>query len=376
MLKAMKTVNTFNLVRTSYNPNDVTILLRDFTNDMQELDTAAREKMIQSGVHYSEMLPKEEAPTQEYNEIYSRVLEKQALRVSTYIAELGNKIMKIHGYKPIVLISLARAGIPVGILLKRYIERVYNMSMPHYSVSIIRGKGIDKAAMEHIYAKHGATVGVNHFQFVDGWTGKGMIGSVLDDAIRELEQEDVRWRGLYKELAVVSDPAMITNLCGTHMDILIPSACLNSTVSGLISRSIKRAFDTDTELHGACYFGKFSNIDKTYEFINAIEKHFVKPGFFVEKHTSENGLSVVDRIKDRYGVEDINLIKPGIGEATRVLLRRVPWKILISNKVAMQDKWELDHIIQLCSEKGVPYEYADIGNYKVCGIIKDMSADA
>lgn len=363
------------LVKTSYREDDVIVLLRDFTESMKELDTNEREQMIQSGVHYSEMLPKENAPTAEYEEIYNILLEKQSEKVAMYIAELADKLYKIHGSR-MVLISLARAGLPVGVLLKRYMKRMYGLDVPHYGISIIRGKGIDKAAMEYIYNKHGREVGVNHFQFVDGWTGKGMIGSVLDDAVRDLERENIKWRGLYKELAVIADPAMVTNLCGTHKDLLIPSACLNSTVSGLVSRTINRTEDDVNKFHGACYFKKFESIDKTYEFINAVEKYFDNSRGLYEKEQTESGLLVVDRVQKEYGISDIGFIKPGIGETTRVLLRRMPWKVLISNQIDEQDKWELNHIIQLCKEKDVPYEYKNIGNYKVCGIIKDLSADA
>ena len=38
------------------------------------------------------------------------------------------------------------------------------------------------------------------------------------------------------------------------------------------------------------------------------------------------------QIAKTFDIDDINLIKPGIGEATRVLLRRVPWKILIDER--------------------------------------------
>lgn len=38
-------------------------------------------------------------------------------------------------------------------------------------------------------------------------------------------------------------------------------------------------------------------------------------------------------------MDDINLIKPEIGETTRVLLRRVPWKVLIDKRY--QDSQEL-----------------------------------
>ena len=41
------------------------------------------------------------------------------------------------------------------------------------------------------------------------------------------------------------------------------------------------------------------------------------------------GWAAVEQIRERYGIESVNFVKPGVGEATRVLLRRVPWKILV-----------------------------------------------
>lgn len=86
-------------------------------------------------------------------------------------------------------------------------------------------------------------------------------------------------------------------------------------------------------------------------------------------------MEVVKRIAIAYSVDDINFIKPGIGEATRVLLRRTPWKVLINPKYKNSD--ELKHIIQLAHEKDVSVEMSvvDLGNYKVCSIIKKL-ADA
>ena len=57
-------------------------------------------------------------------------------------------------------------------------------------------------------------------------------------------------------------------------------------------------------------------------------------------------------IKEKYDIEDVNFIKPGVGETTRVLLRRIPYKILVKNK---NDK-NLDHIFVLANEKNVEIE--------------------
>ncbi len=56
-----------------------------------------------------------------------------------------------------------------------------------------------------------------------------------------------------------------------------------------------------------------------------------------------------------------------------MLLRRVPWKILIGE--SSKGDAALTHLIRLAQEKGVPVEYYPLVRYKACGIIRRM-ADA
>lgn len=77
------------------------------------------------------------------------------------------------------------------------------------------------------------------------------------------------------------------------------------------------------------------------------------------------------QIARRFEVDDINLIKPGIGETTRVLLRRVPWKILI-DEGGRQDM-ALAHILRLAQEKNIPVETYPLRHYRACGIIKKLA---
>lgn len=83
------------------------------------------------------------------------------------------------------------------------------------------------------------------------------------------------------------------------------------------------------------------------------------------------GLDEVKAIAQRFAVEDINLIKPGIGETTRVLLRRIPWKILV-DECAWRDG-ALRHIFRLAEEKQVPVETYPLKHYRCCGIIKKLA---
>ena len=71
---------------------------------------------------------------------------------------------------------------------------------------------------------------------------------------------------------------------------------------------------------------------------------------FAEPEKKESGIAEVQKIAECYSISDINLVKPGIGETTRVLLRRVPWKILVHS---LDDFEHLGHIYQLAKEKGV-----------------------
>ena len=375
------------LVKTSYSKEDVIVLLKDLSGQMVEMSAAEREKAIQSGKHYSTMLPEEKAPSDRYEKLFKQALRNNKNTVARDIAAVAEyivaKTFKCNGKEP-VIISLARAGIPVGILIKRYIKIKYNISCPHYAISIIRDKGIDVNAMNYIYdeevGKHFNNI--ENFLFVDGWTGKGAIKTQLEEAVAELKLNNTKWSKLSSDLYVLADPANITPYCGTHADYLLPSACLNSTVSGLTSRTILNdLIDTDKDFHGAVYFKKFEDIDYSNEFIDTITNEFKYLfGFnrIDENNIDKNiatGMEVVNNICSKFNIKDYKKVKPGIGETTRVLLRRVPWKVLLNTNVSEDDK-DIRHIVLLCKTKNIPIERYELGNYKVCGLIKDLSADA
>ena len=347
-------------MRSSYTEDDVTLLLKDITGMVQPQPTEEREKLIQAGRHYSEMLPIEYVPTDKYMQVYEEALKSYAKPVARAIGVLADKVIERKG-KDTVLVSLARAGIPIGILLKRYIRQKYSINMPHYSISIIRGRGIDKNAMKYLLDRYKA----EQLLFVDGWIGKGAIFNELKKDIEEFD-------GVSADIAVVADPANITEMCGTHEDILIPSSCLNSTVSGLISRTFLRDDIIGKEdFHGAVYYGELKENDLSYQFIEAIEKEFTMENDQEENNIEGVGIDEVREIGRRYGIDDINLIKPGIGEATRVLLRRIPWKVLIDERY--KDDPQLAHLVRLAEEKNVPVEYYPMKHYKCCGMIKKMA---
>ncbi len=347
-------------MKSTFLSSDVEILLKDITGLVTPLPSSEREKRIQSGTHYCEMLPLEKEPSAEYLAAFYDALERYAGITANSVGALSEKIYKAKGENA-AIVSLARAGTPIGVLIKRYIRGKYGFEMKHYTISIIRGRGIDENAVRYILKFHKP----EEICFVDGWTGKGAIQ-------RELIADMHKFPNIDPYLAVLSDPANLAGLCGTHDDFLIPSCCLNSIVSGLMSRTFLRSdIIGENDFHGAMYYSELESKDITYRFIERVEREFdFTKSYADEKRPDSTGLSEVEKIAAEFGISDINLIKPSIGEATRVLLRRVPYKMLVSS---LDDYEHLGHIYQLAKEKNVEVIQYPLKNYRACGIIKSLA---
>ncbi|WP_189022595.1 cysteine protease StiP family protein [Paenibacillus albidus] len=361
----------------SYPPADVTFLLKDLSRVSLERATEERERAIQSGVHYSEMLPVEYQPTAQYIELFHETLQQSAGKVALAVAVVSEIIVARRG-KGAVLVSLARAGTPIGVLIRRYIAEIYGWEFPHYSISIIRGKGIDENAILYILQQHGQDADL---QFIDGWTGKGAIRKVLIEACDRLHRKyGIR---LNDDLAVLADPGHCSGTFGTREDYLIPSACLNSTVSGLMSRTVLRDdLIGPDEFHGAKFYKEWLDTDQSNVFIDSISPYFAGAAAEARRSAMDmldsppeitwQGLRDIQNIQQTFGIEDINLVKPGVGETTRVLLRRVPWKILVDT----MDNPNLRHILLLAEDRGVPVEVFPGMTYSCCGIIKPLKGES
>lgn len=345
----------------TYRSGDVTLLLKDISGLVEPLGTREREIKIQSGVHYSEMLPIEYVPSPAYLAAYHDALARYAGMTAAAVDSVSEQIWRDKGARA-VLVSLARAGTPIGVLIKKYIRFRYEVEVEHYTVSIIRGRGIDRNAMDYILERHRTET----LQFVDGWTGKGAIQNELNRAMED-------YPGVAPGLAVLSDPGRLAGKRGTGDDFLIASSCLNSTVSGLLSRTFYRPdIIGPGEFHGAAFYRELMDQDLTYQFIDTVADYFTAGGSCTgeERTFSRSAGDEVDDLCARFGIADRNLVKPGIGEATRVLLRRVPWKILVHS---LGDEEHLGHIYQLAREKEVALEEYPLEHYRACGLIRAMA---
>ena len=352
----------------SYHPGDVEILLRPAA--ITPTPIAEKEALIQSGKrHYSEMLSLEKVPDKRYMALYSQALMRNAGRLKADIAELAWMIMsRPQTSHKCVLVSLARAGTPIGVLLGRQLNR-NGVETKHYSVSIIRGRGIDVNAMRHILTRHDAA----QIIFVDGWTGKGAITAQL---VASLTQTKL---GIQPFLVVVADPAGCAHLAATTDDYVIPSGLLNGVVSGLISRSVLNdELVGERDFHACLFMEEHAASDLSDAFLSVIESAAEPAANRVGIWTKQSAANsrrechrLLNEIMTADDVDDVNRIKPGIAEATRAILRRLPDKVYLTD---FGDP-EVAHMIYLAEQASVPLEQRDLGNYRALTIIKKIGGE-
>lgn len=354
----------------SYDEQDVVFLLKDLSSFSLEGTIEQREKKIQSGQHYSETLPIEYQPPGNYLSLFRETLDEYKRKVALCTGIVSEQIWGMKG-KNTVLVSLARAGTPVGILIKRYLSETYGVDLPHYSISIIRDRGIDENAINHILKSHPGS----NIQFIDGWTGKGAISIELTKACKVFHETN----GVLLDdtLAVLADPGHCTTLYGTREDFLIPSACLNSTVSGLVSRTVLNdELIGPNDFHGAKYYKELAGSDVSSEYLEVISNEFGS----IKKAAAEKaeelmgdkgeanfqGMEEVLKIKEQFDIPSSHFVKPGVGETTRVLLRRLPWKILMRDL----DSPYVRHILMLAKERNIDIIHYPDMSYTCCGLIQ------
>ena len=258
------------------------------------------------------------------------------------VQALANALRQRFGRHEIVLISLVRAGVPLGVLLKRCLSQTQSCS--HYGLSIIRDRGIDYAALEYIIQKHGA----QNIVFVDGWTGKGAISKELTTSLKDYPQLFDEGDPLPR-LVTLTDLGGCAWLCSSQDDWLIPSGILGSVVSGLISRSIlledvtphiARQHYLETDYwHGCIEYHDLKPHDISQQFIEdiwaLIKAHPINDIaiWTPEDRQLQNQscLKTIDYLQNEYQISNVNRIKPSIAEATRAVLRRVPERILLKD---------------------------------------------
>lgn len=337
----------------SYRHDDVDFLLKRLAQK-SFVDIAHKEMLIQSGArHYSEMLSPESLPSSRYLKLFKDADNANRHQMARDCLSLA-ALIAARRTGPITLVSLVRAGTPIGVILKHLLHRVMERQVVHYSVSIIRDRGIDKEALHYILNRGHAPESI---VFIDGWTGKGVISRELKQAVGDFNQQnDVTIdSGLY----VLSDLAGSAACAASSTDYLIPSSILNATVSGLVSRSVLNESIGPGDFHGCIYYDEFESHDLSREFVDRL----IADGILQAERDGIPKVALIDRTNlaivsteflhttmKQHGIVDENHVKPGIGEATRVLLRRVPRLLILRDP----DAPDVAHLKVLAKEKSVP----------------------
>jgi hypothetical protein len=358
----------------SYNPEDVTFLLKRVR--MRPISVEEKERRIQTGAaHYSEMISEERRPDARYLDLFEAACGPGVPRLAREVRSLASQVLdlirtgRLNGR--VTLCSLVRAGVPYGVLLRRDLERA-GVDVAHFGVSIIRDRGLDRVAMAHVLAERPADGVV----FVDGWTGKGAIATELHRSWRDLS-------GRIPLLAVIADPCGRADLCASREDWLIPSGILGGNVSGLISRSILRPDLTgEGEYHGCLLLEHLADVDLSGAFVDRVDAamHDLVAGGAPDPDVRTEAAdrfrvaadATVRRVASRFGVTNLNRIKPGLAEATRAVLRRRPDRVLVRTAEGDPD---LSALLHLCERDQVPV-LADpdlTGPYRALTVIRETT---
>jgi hypothetical protein len=375
----------------SYHGDDVRFLLKRLEL-ASFVDVPDKERLIQSGQrHYSEMLSRESLPSPRYLDVFGQACAANLERMARDSVTLAG-LMARRRAGPVTLVSLARAGTPVGVVLKRLLGGVFGREVAHYSLSIIRDRGIDQVALEYILAQGHAPESI---VFIDGWTGKGVIAAELHAsmAVFNARHGCAIDSGLY----VLSDLAGVAARAAGHDDYLIPSSILNATVSGLVSRSILNDEIGPDDFHGCVYYAEFEPQDQSRAFadrlvelaqqwaegpaaIDAVIGPASEPASatstLAEAATEAARATAAQVSRDymetalrAHGIADRNLIKPGLGEATRVLLRRTPDRLIVRDAASA----DVAHLLVLAREKDVPVQLDPELPYQAVSIIRSIA---
>lgn len=373
-----KTVDLKRYGSGSYLASDVTVLLDIVDKDaVADVPVSQKEALIQSGQrHYSDMLTLEDAPTAMHEQLYIEALEQGKVRAATDIANLAYTLehvfqQTVNNECPLILVSLVRAGLPIGVLLQRALADInssYSLPSVHYGVSIIRDRGLDPVALQMILDSHPKSPIV----FVDGWTGKGAIYQELAHSLEAFsDPSHTNFANIFHQgmdvipLLTLADPAGVAWLAASEEDWLIPSGLLNSTVSGLISRSLYT--EPQLGLHRSVFYDNLIEADHSLAFVDHIDaaRRILSTPLQclpTYKQPRYQTADLIDKLAAEYNITNRNRIKPTIAEATRAILRRDPERILLASAehpdtVLLRHLCAQRHIsISVLGDKILPYQ--------------------
>ena len=234
-----------------------------------------------------------------------------------------------------MLASLARAGTPVGVLMRRWARYAHGLDLPHYTLSIVRGRGIDRVALRHLAA------GTTRPTSRSSTAGPARARSPASSRPRSTAAERDDGLRFDPTLAVLADPGGCVPAVRHPRRLPHPVGLpqLDRVRPGVAHRAERR-------VHRAGRLPRREVLPRAQRVrcLDALHRrdHRALPGGGrpgrgrlaarwppSDRSPDWRGWRTTDEVAARYGITDVNLVKPGVGETTRVLLRRVPWRVLV-----------------------------------------------
>ncbi len=146
-----------------------------------------------------------------------------------------------------------------------------------------------------------------------------------------------------------------------------------------MSRSIRNSDFVGPDDFDACVeYPELRSIDRSRAVLDQIEGRMCEVSGtileegedreFRDKEIQEHRQIVLKELMERLEIHNENYIKPGIGEATRVLLRRVPWRLIVRNSSGR----DIQHLLELAESRGVPVEESADLPWQAVSIIRSL----
>lgn len=349
----------------SYAPEEVQFLLQLI--NLPDTPVALKEQLIQSGQrHYAHLLTHETAPAADYVALFDQSVAMNSPLMAKHLLQLAAQIVATPRTE-ITLVSLARAGTPIGVLLRHILAHYYQRSATHYSISIFRGIGLDLQALRYLLQKHAA----NSIVWLDGWTGKGGIARQLASSLQSFAVSD----GIViaPDLYVLTDLSGSAHFSASTEDYLIPTSVLNATVSGLVSRSV---FVDEHSWHGCLYYQHLQDYDLSNYFVSYMQNMIAEvwqaqgEAMAAAKVSTTTGQQQAHQflhwVQTSYAITETRYIKLGIGESTRALLRREVGYLLLNDA----SHAGVQHLLWLAETKAVPVVIIKDMPYRATALVK------